>query len=292
MVRVRLVTTPIWSQEHLVRALAQVGFPRAESHREAVPLDSWRGTPLGASAHVVVRRDQIGAAGDDFGLVRNARGSFDAVVSEIHFNRFDRRWLEDLARRHDELAQADGRTPPSNLPATWERRELGAAPAPPPQPGVAPPPASSARTEAAAQHHVTRARAETAVALDELRKTQKKSDGPGCVLSILAPMILWIVMGIAEPGLRGGGGFFGVVLPLWILLAIVRAVRMARRARRAATELMERLPSNEAARAAALSFLETKVKPAGAKNEDALVKEFLKALREPRDGVRAKSTPD
>jgi len=282
MVRVRLVTTPIWSQEHLVRALAQVGFPRAESHREAVPLDSWRGIPLGGTANVVVRRDQIGAAGDDFGFVRNARGSFDAVVSEIHFNRFDRRWLEDLARRHDELAQADGRTPPSNLPTTWERRELGAAPAPPQQPGVPPPTLSAARAEVTAQHHVTRARAETAGALDDLRKQQKKSDGPGCVLSILAPMILWIVMGIVEPGLRGAGGFFGVVLPLWVVLAIVRAARMARRAKRAAADLLERIPSNEAARASALSFLESKVKPAGAKTEDALVKELLKALREPR----------
>src|SRR5688572_21729641 len=131
MVRVRLVTTPIWSQEHLVRALAQVGFARPEVHRDAVPLDSWRGIPLGGTANVVVRRDQIGAAGDDFGFLRNARGSYDAVISEIHFNRFDRRWLEDLARRHDELAHADGRHAPADVPRNWEKRELGAPNAPP-----------------------------------------------------------------------------------------------------------------------------------------------------------------
>ncbi|MCY2958904.1 MAG: hypothetical protein NTY35_01970 [Planctomycetota bacterium] len=286
MVRVRLVTTPIWSQDHLLRALAQVGFPNSESHHEAVPLSSWRGIPLGGEAHVVVRRDKIGSAGDDFGFVRNARGSFDAVVSEIHFNRFDRRWLEDLTRRHDELVRADGRTPPADLPTTWEKRELGTAPAPLLAPGTVAPTAKSLRAEAATQlhqQHTSRARAETAVALDELRKMQKKSDGLGCVLSLLLPIVLWIILSVAEPSLRGAPGFFGVVLPLWFVLAIVRVVRMARRAKTAASALMARLPSGEHGRSAALAYLETKLKPVGAKTEDALVKELLKALSERRN---------
>ncbi len=285
MVRVRLVTTPIWSQEHLLRALAQVGFPKAESHSDAVPLESWRGIPLGGEAQVVVRRDQIGAAGDDFGFVRNARGSFDAVVSEIHFNRFDRRWLEDLTRRHDELVRVAGRTPPANLPMNWEKRELGSLPMPPQVPGFVPPTARAVRAEAAAtanQHHATLARAEAAVTLDELRKKQKKSDGPGCVLSLIAPVMLWFLLGAAEPTFRGAGGFFLVVMPLWVALVILRIVQMSRRAKVAAKNLMERLPTGESAKAAAEAFLETKLKPAGAKAEDALVKELLKALREPK----------
>lgn len=285
MVRVRLVTTPIWSQDHLLGALAQVGFAKAESHGEAVPLVSWRGTPLGCEAHVVVPRALIGSAGDDFGFVRNSKGTFDAVVSEIHFNRFDRRWLEDLARRHDQLALAAGRTPPANLPTTWEKRELGAAPMPPQPPGFVTPTPKAVRAEAAAaqhQQHVSRARAETAVALDELRKKQKKSDGPGCVLSLLGPFVLWIVLSASAPELRGAPGFFLVVVPLWIALFVVRVVQMSRRVKRAAADLSARLPSSEQARAAAAAFLETKLKPAGAKTEDALVKELLKALREPR----------
>ncbi len=288
MVRVRLVTTPIWSQDHLLAALSQVGFPQAESHGEAVPLVSWRGIPLGGEAHVVVRRAQIGSASDDFGFVRNAKGTFDAVVSEIHFNRFDRRWLEDLARRHDQLARAAGRTPPANLPTTWEKRELGAAPMPPQPPGYVQPTAKAVRAEAAAaqhQQHATRARVETAAALDDLRKKQKKSDGPGCVLSLLGPFVLWIVLSAAAPELRGAPGFFLVVMPLWVVLLIVRIVQMSRRVKRAAADLNARLPSSDQARAAAEAFLETKLKPLGAKTEDALVKELLKALREPKAGA-------
>jgi len=285
MVRVRLVTTPIWSQDHLMRALAQVGFPNAESHAEAVPLDSWRGIPLGGEAHVVVRRGQIGAAGDDFGFVRNARGSFDAVISEIHFNRFDRRWLEDLARRHDELARAAGRVPPANLPMDWAKRELGALPMPPQVPGYVPPTAKAMRAEAAAaasHHDASRARSETAVALDELRKKQKKSDGAGCLFSLLVPLLLWFLLAALEPGFRGAAGFLSIVVPLWVALAILRVVQMSRRVKRSATALIARLPSGENAKAAAEAFLETRLKPAGAKTEDSVVKELLKALREPK----------
>lgn len=285
MVRVRLVTTPIWSQEHLVRALAQVGFPDAETHSDPVPLESWRGIPLGGEAHVVVRRARIGSAGDDFGFVRNAQGSFDAVVSEIHFNRFDRRWLEDLARRHDALTHADGRHPPSAFPAAWQKRDLDDAATPPHLPAaVAAKPARSS-TQALAQQqqqHAVRARAEAAVVLDELRKKQRRSDGPGCLLMALVPVVLWILLAAVAPEMRGVGGFLGVVMPLWFALGILRAVQMARRARASADELAARMPSSEQAKAAALTFLESRVKPAGAKAEDALVKELVKALREPK----------
>lgn len=285
MTRVRLVTTPIWSQEHLVRALAQVGFDGAESHGQPVALESWRGIPLGADAHVVVRRARIGSASDDFGFVRNAQGSFDAVISEIHFFRFDRRWLEDLARRHDELAHADARTPPAGLVATWQKRELDDAPAPPHHPNVAAPKPARPSSQALAQQqqqHAQRARVEAAAALDDLRKQQRKSDGPGCLLTFLAPVALWVMLAAVAPELRNVGACLGVVLPLWFLLGVVRAIRMARRARTSAQHLLARMPSGEHAKAAAETFLETRVKPAGAKAEDALVKELLKALREPK----------
>lgn len=283
MTRVRLVTTPIWSHDHLVRALAQVGYTQVETHGAAVPLESWRGTPLEADAHVVVRRVHVGASGDDFGFVRNARGSFDAVISEIHFFRFDRRWLEDLARRHDELTAADGRTAPAGIPTTWEKRELGSMPPVRAESmASAPPPlARTSRTEAATRElEVTRARAETASALDDLRKKQKKSDGPGCIASFIGPVIAWVLVGALVPDVNAGAMFALFVVPLWIVMLIVHIVRMGRRARAAAVALHARLPTSAQARAAAESYLEAKLRPAGAKNDDALVKEFLKALRE------------
>lgn len=282
MVRTRLVTTPLWSQEHLVAALSQVGFATVETHREPVPLLSWRGKPLGTDATIVIRRAHIGSSGDDFGFVRNASGTFDAVISEIHFGRFDRRWMEDLRRRHDLLTSAAGLKTPTGLRTDYEKHEL--ADAPPPLTGSA----RAAWNDPQARHsttaqgiEATRARNATTLVLDELRKKQRKADGPGCVVALIGPVLLWIVASAAVSELANPGGFFLVVFPLWIALGIVRVVRMARRARVAGRELMARLPSGTHARAMALEFLEAKVKPAGAKAEDAVVKELLKALREP-----------
>jgi len=282
MVRTRLVTTPLWSQEHLVSALAQIGFTKVESHRAPVPLMSWRGKPLGPSATIVIRRGQIGASGDDFGFVRNSSGSYDAVISEIHFGRFDRRWLEDLRRRHDALTQAAGLKPPAELRSDYQKHELDEPPPIDSGSGRASSNDPQGRHSTASQHSdATRARTTTAHVLDDLRTKQKKADGPGCVLALIGPVLLWIVVSSAVSELQSVGGFLLVVMPLWTALLILRVVQMARRAQKAGRELMSRLPSSAQARATAQEFLEAKVKPAGAKAEDALVKELLKALREP-----------
>ncbi len=277
MVRIQLVTTPMWSQDHLVRALAQVGYDQAEAHEARVPLMSWRGIPLGADANVVVRRERIGAAGDDLGFVRNGRGTFDAMISEIHLFRFDRRWLEDLARRHDELARADGLTAPARLP-DWEKRDLADI-----SPPISAPQSSShqARNDAANEQHASRALVHTAEALDGLRKQQRNSDRSGCLLSLLLPIVVWAVLAATSSELRGATGFFMITLPLWFASAILRAVRTGRRVKRAAERLKQNLPSSSRAKDAAISYLESKVKPAGAKTEDTVVKELLKALQEP-----------
>jgi len=287
MTRTRLVTTPLWSQEHLLAALAQVGFATVETHRAPVPLISWRGKPLGAEASIVIRRSYIGSSGDDFGFVRNAGGAFDAVLSEIHFSRFDRRWMEDLRRRHDALVSAAGLHAPAGLRTDYPRHDLEDAPPPLiPLPGSARATWNDPQGRQAALAHgsadATRARSTAANVLDDLRKKQRKADGPGCAVALIGPVLLWIVVGSAVPELENLGGFLLVVMPLWIAFAIVRVVRMARRARVAGRELMARLPSSTNARATAVEFLESKVKPAGAKSEDAIVKELLKALREPR----------
>ncbi len=284
MGRIRLVTTPMWSQDHVLLALGQIGFPDAEAHEVPVGLESWRGLDLGVQANVVIRRDRLGPASDDLGFVRNSQGTFDAVIPEIHFFRCDRRWLEDLARRHDELAVADGLTITAQRP-TWEKRELGGvlAPPPPPHPAAARPTRTEAArsTEAAAPHNATRARAQAAEALDELRKRKKRSDGPGCLFSLIAPMLLWTFLALSSPEIRTVQGFFLVVAPLWFALGILRAVRFGRQVKRAAAQLRESLPSGTQARDTAIGYLESKVKPAGSKVEDTVVKDLLRALREP-----------
>lgn len=283
MVRVRLVTTPMWSQEHLVAALAQVEFPHVEVNRSPVPLESWRGTPLGVDASLVIRRRHLSAASDDLGFSRNDRGSFEMILSEGNFFRFDRRWIEDVARRHDLLAAAAGRSAPANLPG-WEKRYLGVGgtSGSPHIPASSSPP-SDARVRPDTTNQVqnaSRARAEAATTLDELRKKQKRADGPGCILGLVGPLAIWGLLASLEKGFQSPGAFFLVVLPLWIAFAIVRGVRIARRTQHAAKELVGRLPSGPAAKESVQEYLRTKVKPAGGKFEDSVVKDLMKALKD------------
>ncbi len=281
MVRVRLVTTPMWSEEHLVAALAQVDFPHVEVNRSPVSLESWRGTPLGVEASLILRRRHLSAASDDLGFVRNDRGSFEMILSEGNFFRFDRRWIEDLARRHDALAAAAGRSAPANLPG-WEKRYLGAggtSGSPHIAANTGPPNDTRVRPDAANQvQSASRARAEAATTLDELRKKQKSQDGPGCIVGLVAPIALWVFLAASHSAFQSPGWFFAVVVPLWIAFVIYRGVRMAGRTKHAAKELLDRLPSGTAAKETAREYLRSKLKPAGSKFEDSVVKELLKAL--------------
>lgn len=108
MARIRRVPTSITSARHLVRALESGGFKRVERYDTPQVLLSWRKQPLAASAEIIVRRDQIGSTADDLGFTRRGDGGFDALVSEIHLARLDRRWFQKLHERCAALAAADG----------------------------------------------------------------------------------------------------------------------------------------------------------------------------------------
>ena len=99
MPRYRKIPTEIRSERDLQRALSDMGLKNVEVHADPVPLDDWIGRPTEVRANVVVRRKDLGASADDMGFARNAQGTLDLIVSEIHLFRFDRKWLENLAQR-------------------------------------------------------------------------------------------------------------------------------------------------------------------------------------------------
>lgn len=99
MLRARLFPTRIASATELAAALHAAGFKDVEIHADPVPLTSWQGKPTGREAHVVVRRSSIGVTADDVGFVRNERGAFDAILSEIHLYRFTKRFFAELEGR-------------------------------------------------------------------------------------------------------------------------------------------------------------------------------------------------
>lgn len=130
MARVRRIPTSITSARHLIRSLEAGGFKRVERYDTPQTLLSWRNQPLAESAEIIVRRDQIGATADDLGFTRRADGGFDALVSEIHLARLDKRWFQQLHERCAGFAAADGDAPappaaPATMAATPRREEPG-----------------------------------------------------------------------------------------------------------------------------------------------------------------------
>ncbi len=137
MTSVRRVPTTITSSRALVAALEQGGFKVVERHSAPQPLLSWRKQPMGVSAEIIVRRAQIGSTADDLGFTRGPSGAFEAILSDIHLSRFDRRWFQKLAERAASAAAAAGES--YDAPVAVERAPLRAPPvdAAPPTPDVA-----------------------------------------------------------------------------------------------------------------------------------------------------------
>lgn len=94
------IQTRFVSAKHLARALRELGFTAVEVHQTAQPLMGWLGDQRAARAHVIVRREHIGAASNDLGFVQNATGMFDAVISDYDRTRFNRAWLDRLTQRY------------------------------------------------------------------------------------------------------------------------------------------------------------------------------------------------
>ena len=94
--------TPLLDQDALVAALEDLGVARAsiEVHADAVPLVGYEGVARGERAHVVVRRQHVGASSNDIGFERTATG-FRAHVSDFDRGRYGVQWLGRLRARHD-----------------------------------------------------------------------------------------------------------------------------------------------------------------------------------------------
>lgn len=129
MTRLRRVPTAITSARALVAALEAGGFKVVERHSTPEPLLSWRQQPLGAEAEIIVRRGQIGSTADDFGFTRGPTGAFEAIVSDIHLSRFDRRWFEKLSERAATLAAAAGEAFDAPISAEPTQRKAAQQPA-------------------------------------------------------------------------------------------------------------------------------------------------------------------
>jgi hypothetical protein len=240
MPRYRLIPTGVPTSSDLRQTLTDMGLRNVEVHPSPVPLDDWIGRPTDVMADVVVRRKDLGASSDDMGFVRNSSGTYDALVSEIHLFRFDKKWFQDLATRSGVEVPSEGPrqfaasiTSPLAVAATSSANAKAAA---------------EARDESQAQ----RARLAATEVLERARKSQRMSQ-LGCATFFL-PAVLWFAAGAAgyripTPALIGIGLAWTFV---WFAVLIaVLAVRFQARVR----ELAQRFPKGSEGRTAAIAQL-------------------------------------
>lgn len=92
--------TRIVSVEHLIAALADMGFEHVEHYQEAQALYGYQGDAREDRAEVIIRRAFIGELSNDIGFRRTPEGTFEAIISDYDRDQYDRGWLGRLTQRY------------------------------------------------------------------------------------------------------------------------------------------------------------------------------------------------
>lgn len=239
MARYRRIPTTIRSERDLARALGEMGLKHVEVHAEPMPLSDWIGRPTDVQAQVIVRRKDLGASYDDFGFVRTPNGTFEMLLSDMHLFRFDRRFVEDLARRTGTAGVPSGpvQYATSSSPSTAESGHGRlAAERPPPRD----------------QNVEHRARIEAAEILDTTKRGQRLGR-LGCLLFFL-PVVPWFLLEQVPELATGPGGLVTMMIAWGLLYFVVVSIVLTVRLGHAARKFHQRFTSREA-RAAATAQL-------------------------------------
>lgn len=94
--------TSLRDLDSLFKALQEMGWSKDQIlvYNEPVHLYGYRGDRRADKAHVVIRREFVGAASNDLGFRKEADGTFTAVISEYDARRFNATWLAKLKRAY------------------------------------------------------------------------------------------------------------------------------------------------------------------------------------------------
>ena len=93
-------------RECLIAALAEMGYKTVEVQDEAVNLYGYHGDLRPEKANVIVRRQYIGCAANDIGFIKNADGTYSAIISEYDQGKHNSQWLSDLKKHYSEKVVA------------------------------------------------------------------------------------------------------------------------------------------------------------------------------------------
>ena len=86
----------------LVAALNEQGYTEVEVHDEAVNLIGFHGDTRPEKANVIVRRKHIGTAANDLGFVKEADGTYSAIVSDYDSRKHGAVWMTGLKKAYTE----------------------------------------------------------------------------------------------------------------------------------------------------------------------------------------------
>lgn len=86
----------------LVAALNEQGYAEVEVHEEAVNLIGYHGDTRPEKANVIVRRNHIGTAANDLGFVKEADGTYSAIVSDYDSRKHGAVWMTGLKKAYTE----------------------------------------------------------------------------------------------------------------------------------------------------------------------------------------------
>jgi len=86
----------------LVAALNEQGYTEVEVHDEAVNLIGYHGDTRPEKANVIVRRNHIGTAANDLGFVKEADGTYSAIVSDYDSRKHGAVWMTGLKKAYTE----------------------------------------------------------------------------------------------------------------------------------------------------------------------------------------------
>ena len=86
----------------LVAALNEQGYTEVEVHEEAVNLIGYHGDTRPEKANVIVRRNHIGTAANDLGFVKEADGTYSAIVSDYDSRKHGAVWMTGLKKAYTE----------------------------------------------------------------------------------------------------------------------------------------------------------------------------------------------
>ncbi|MCR4413936.1 MAG: DUF1257 domain-containing protein [Thermoguttaceae bacterium] len=92
--------TQIAEVEHLVAALADLGFGDVEVSETAQHLCGYQGDLRPQRAEVIIRRQHLGPLSNDLGFKRRGDGTFDAIISDYDRARYSGQWLGRLTQRY------------------------------------------------------------------------------------------------------------------------------------------------------------------------------------------------